>query len=102
PSNASTPDLNAFARLAAQRGFTSIGSVTLAYRVGQFAGNDPSRVSIIRARDFNMRQMKTDNVILLGSSRANPWDELIQDRLNFRFGFDQQTRRSYFTNLAPR
>jgi hypothetical protein len=45
--------------------------------------------------------MKFDNVILLGSTRANPWQELIQDRLNFRLGFDQQSRYSYFENRDP-
>jgi hypothetical protein len=97
----SNPDLKAFAQLAAQRGFTSMASVTTAYRIARLAGKDQSRISILRARDFNMPQMKFDNVILLGSTRANPWEELIQDRLNFRFGFDQQSRYSYFENRDP-
>lgn len=46
--------------------------------------------------------MKFDNVVLLGSIRANPWVELIEDRLNFRFGFDQKSRHSYFENRNPR
>jgi hypothetical protein len=46
--------------------------------------------------------MKSDNVVLLGSSRANPWVELIQDRLNFRFAFDQQSHYSYFVNRSPK
>ena len=45
--------------------------------------------------------MKSDNVVLLGSSRANPWIELIQDRLNYRFAFDQQSHYSYFENRQP-
>jgi hypothetical protein len=98
----SNPALQSFAQRAAQRGFTSLGSVTTAYRIAQLAGKDRSHVSIHSARDFNIRQMKTDNVILLGSIRANPWVELIADRLNFRFGFDQKSRYSYFENLAPR
>ena len=31
-----------------------------------------NRVSLFSARDFNIRQMQSDNVILLGSTRANP------------------------------
>jgi len=98
----SNPALQAFARKAAQRNFTSLGSVTTAYRIAQLAGKDKGRVVILSARDFNIRQMKSDNVILLGSTRANPWVELIADRLNFRFGFDQQSRYSYFENREPR
>ena len=95
------PDLKAFAELAAQRGFTSMGSVTIAYHIAELAGKDQGRISILRARDFDMRQMKYDNVVLLGSIRANPWQELIESRLNFRFGFDQKSRFSYFLNLQP-
>jgi len=88
-------------RQARQR-FTSIASVTMAYRIARFAGNDQSRISIFSPRDFNIRQMKEDNVILLGSTRANPWVELIQDRLGFHFGFDQESRQPYFENRQPR
>jgi hypothetical protein len=94
--------LKAFAALAAQRGFTSMASVMTASRISQLVGVDHNRVSILRARDFNMTQMKFDNVILLGSSRANPWEYLLEDRLNFRFGYDQKTRYSYFENRNPR
>jgi hypothetical protein len=93
--------LTAFARLAAQRGFTSMASVTLAHRLGALIGGSARPVSLLRARDFNVRQMKSDNVILVGSIRANPWEELIQDRLNFRFGYDQATRHAFFRNLSP-
>jgi hypothetical protein len=98
----SNPALQVFAQRAAQRDFTSMASVTTAYRIAQLAGRDQSRISIFSARDFNTRAMKFDNVILLGSVRANPWAELIEDRLNFRFGFDQKSRYSYFENLDPR
>jgi hypothetical protein len=96
------PALQSFAERAAQRRFTSLGSVTTAYRIARLAGKDRTHVNIRAARDFNIRQMKSDNVILLGSIRANPWVELIAERLNFRFGFDQKSRYSYFENLAPR
>jgi hypothetical protein len=99
---ASNPELRMFASRAAQRRFTSLASVTAVHRIGQLAGPDHSRISIFSARDFNIRQMKSDNVVLLGSSRANPWVELIQDRLNFRFAFDQQSRYSYFVNRSPK
>ncbi len=98
---AANPELQAFAQRAAERRFTSLANVTVAYRVAQVADRDQSRVSIFSAREFNIREMKFDNAILLGSTRANPWVELVQDRLNFRFGFDQQTRHSYFDNKEP-
>jgi hypothetical protein len=99
---AADPQLQSFAHKAAQRRFTSLASVTAVYRIGQLAGRDQSRMSFFSARDFNIREMKSDNVVLLGSSRANPWLELIEDRLDFRFGYDQQSRYAYFENRAPR
>jgi hypothetical protein len=98
---ASQPEFQKFAQTAAQRRFTSIGSVTTAYRIAKLAGRDQSKVSIFSARDFNVRQMKFDNVVLLGSRRANPWIELVENRLNFRFGYDEKTRRAYFENRHP-
>ncbi|MBV9081545.1 MAG: hypothetical protein JOZ62_02620 [Acidobacteriaceae bacterium] len=97
-SLSSDPRLQAFAQRAAQRRFTSLASVTSVYRIAQLAARDPSRASIFSAREFNIRELKFDNVILLGSTRANPWLELLQDRLNFRFGFDQAAHHSYFEN----
>ena len=99
---AGDPKFQDFAQRAIERQFTSLANVTAAYRIGQVADRAQSRVSIFSAREFNIREIKFDNVILLGSTRANPWVELVQDRLNFRFGFDQQTRHSYFDNSDPR
>lgn len=98
----SDPELQAFARRTIQRRFTSLASVTAVSRIGRVAGRDQSRFALFSARDFNVRQMKADNVILLGSSRADPWIELVQDRLNFRFGFDQASHYAYFDNRDPR
>jgi hypothetical protein len=98
---AADPGFQKFAQTAAQRRFTSIGSVTAAYRIAKLAGSDENKVSIFSARDFNIRQMKFDNVVLLGSRRANPWMELVEDRLNFRFGYDEKTHRGYFENRHP-
>ena len=97
----SNPALRGFAQQAAQRRYTSLANVTFVYRLAQLMGGNPNRTFISSARDLNIRQMKYDNVILLGSSRANPWVELLDGQLNFHFGFDNQTRRSYFENRAP-
>jgi len=98
---AANPDLKKFAQIAAQRRFTSIGSVTTAYRIAQLTGPSQARVAILSARDFNARQMKSDNVVLLGSQRANPWVELIDAGMNFHFGYDQASRHSFFQNRRP-
>jgi len=96
------PELQAFAQHAAQLGLTSMGSVIAAYRIARLTREHRGPISILRARDFNMTQMKSDNVVLLGSSRANPWEDVIQDRLNFQFGYDKKSKEAYFENRVPR
>lgn len=53
----------------------------------------------ISAQDFQMSQ--PDNVILLGHARLNPWVELFDDRLNFRYRFDWKERKGEIVNVAP-
>jgi hypothetical protein len=38
---------------------------------------------LYNSRDYAPALMKQDNVILIGSRIANPWEELFEDRLNF-------------------
>jgi hypothetical protein len=40
-------------------------------------------------------------VVLIGSKRANPWVEVVEPQLNFRFGFDGATSQSFFENRQP-
>jgi hypothetical protein len=96
------PEAQEAARLAARRHYTSFANVNLARRILALGGEDQSRIGVQFAREFGARQMKTDNVILLGSIRANPWVELIEGQMNFRFGFDSKARRSYFENRHPK
>src|SRR5258708_27977784 len=47
--------------------------------------------------------MQTDaNFILLGSPRSNPWSNLYNDRLDFRFEYDPKTGKEVIRNAHPR
>lgn len=95
----SDPTLNRFAQWTARQGLTSMANVRTVYRIAQLTQGDQGRISILRPRDFNMTQMKSDNVILLGSTRANPWEYLIDSQLHFQFGWDQKLSCNYFENF---
>jgi hypothetical protein len=97
----SDPALNLFSQWTARQGLTSMASVRTVYRIAQLTQGDQGRISILRPRDFNMTQMKSDNVILLGSTRANPWQYLIDSQLHFQFGWDQKLSCNYFENFDP-
>jgi hypothetical protein len=95
------PVLNDFAQRTAHYGLTSMASVRTVYRIAQLTQGDQGRISILRPRDFNMTQMKSDNVVLLGSTRANPWQYLIDSQLHFQFGWDQKLNCNFFENFDP-
>jgi len=99
---AANPKLDDFAQQVARQGLTSMSSVRMACRIAQLAHGDLGRISILRPRDFNMTQMKSDNVVLLGSPRANPWEYLIDSKLHFQRVFDRQAGGAYFEVLGPR
>lgn len=101
-SLSSNPELRTFVERTAQRRLSSLGAVTAAFRIAQLAGSRQTQVFVISARDFNVRLMKSDNVVLLGSDIANPWVSLVEDRLNFRFGYDRVSRFAYFDNRKPK
>jgi hypothetical protein len=97
----SNPTLNFFAQWTARQGLTSMASVRTIYRIAELTPGDQGRISILRPRDFNMTQMKADNVILLGSTRANPWEYLVDSQLHFQFGWDQKLNCNFFENFDP-
>ena len=52
------------------------------------------------------RTMRADldspsSIILLGPQRANPWVEMFEGRMNFRYQFDDTTRRGTIINASP-
>lgn len=98
-SLASDPALGNFARLAFGRAMTSRASTSTVERTADLDGS--SRIMVDTPKDFNMNGMKFGNVILLGSPRANPWVELIEGKLNFRYAYDQTTHHSAFENHSP-
>jgi hypothetical protein len=101
-SLAARPELQTVARLAAHRRYTSLANVNITRRIQTVAGAEQGQLTAVFARDFNVRQMKSDNVVLIGSKRANPWVELVEAQLNFRFGYDAALSQSFFENRQPR
>lgn len=60
-----------------------------------------SRLVIHAARDLKIEDLSEGNAILLGSIYSNPWVEVFQNRLNFRFVYDPANNRSSIVNLHP-
>jgi hypothetical protein len=57
--------------------------------------------SIRYARDINVNDLKSSNVILSGSQDANPWIELFEPQMNFVLGDDLPRGVRAFENRNP-
>ena len=72
----------------ANRRYTSIVDLKTILSLKDRAQIMGSEVSVRYARDLRPNDFKTGDVILLGSSEADPWDELYEHNMNFVFKDD--------------
>jgi hypothetical protein len=86
-SSSLSSDIKADLESIATRNNGSFGDFQAAQRV---LALDPlsTRMRLRFARDYMPAEISTDNVILIGSSRSNPWVSLFEDRLNFTLALD--------------
>jgi hypothetical protein len=60
------------------------------------------RPTIRGARDIRIQDIEAnDNLIFLGSPRSNPWTEMYDHLLDFRFALNERTQREFVQNLRP-
>ncbi len=87
--------------LAARR-LTSTADLNLTVRLTELGTNLGGRVRAQYARNLNLRELQTNNAVLLGSRRSNPWVELFEPRLNFVLARDAATGAPVFVNRKAR
>ena len=84
------------------RRYTSVVDLGFVARLAQLKEVVPARMMIRYARDLRIDDLRTGNAILIGSKEADPWIELFEPELNFRFryqaGIDKQ---SQIANMYP-
>lgn len=86
--NLNADDIQRLARKVGALGnrrYTSIADLELTTRLARLPEVVPERLLIRYARDLRIDDLRTDNVILIGSIEGNPWVDLFQRQLNFRF-----------------
>jgi hypothetical protein len=93
--------LQEFAQSLAITQLTSMADVGFASGLVRMRPDAADRISVLHARNVGPRNLKDDNVVLLGGSRSNPWTELFEDRLNFRFDFSNGRTRASIVNTKP-
>lgn len=86
----------------ASRQFTSFADARLVARLARSAEFGGRPFQVRHARSMNIRDFQEASAIVLGSARSNPWVELFEDTLNFRFDYDSGTGAALVRNRSPR
>ena len=86
-SDAKNFDTRTIEELGSRR-YTSIVDLKFVHDLSRLQEVVPERMLIRYARDLRMDDLRSSNVILLGSAETNPWVTLFQQQLNFRFSFN--------------
>jgi hypothetical protein len=86
-----------------RRRYTSVVDLELVAHLEQLDQVVPGRVMVRYARNLHMDDLRVGNAILIGSDEANPWIELFQPRMNFRFSINPGSeKQSGIVNMRPR
>jgi hypothetical protein len=88
--------------LSAKR-YTSVADLDFVAHIAQLREVVPERMMVRYARDLRMDDLRTTNAILIGSEEANPWVDLFQPQMNFRFYLEPGVGKApVFLNTHPR
>lgn len=84
-----------------QSQYTNVADLRIVSQLQRLPEVDPTKTQIRFARDLSMSEIKQNNVVLIGSARANPWVELFDGSGRFRVGYDAQAKANVVENRNP-
>jgi hypothetical protein len=80
---------------------TSLADVSFIARILRSEGPLRDRVQIHHARSISSSDFRYNNAVILGGPRVNPWAELFEPQLNFRFRY-RNVGPGCFLNRSPK
>ena len=83
------------------RRYTSVVDLHLVSSISQLPALVKDRFKVRYAREVTLDDLKQSNVILLGAVGANPWVELFQKDLNFRYEPQRNGDKIIIRNTHP-
>lgn len=103
-NKAQAPDLSQDRRadlvMVMQRNNGSLGDFRAAQKI--LALDPPGKnFHMYSARDYTPALVKQDNIILIGARKSNPWDDLLENSMNFIAAYDPNRSVDYIRNKAP-
>jgi len=81
--------------------YTNVVDLRLVSALERLPEVDHSKTQVRFARDVSLSELKQNNVILIGSTRANPWVDLFSNAGRFRVGYDSKTHTNLVENRNP-
>jgi len=70
---------------------SSYADVSFLWKLLQLSGIEARRTTLVFARDYSFRELRSRNAILLGTPRSNPWIEPFLPRVGLRWLLDKAT-----------
>lgn len=95
------PAQRALAHEVVNRVSTSVSDVLAARDFGVQAATQHLTLNLLSARDSSSSLVSSQNTILLGSMRSNPWVSLFEEQLNFQTDYHEKPPSVRFINRSP-
>ncbi len=73
----------------------------VAAQLAQTASRLKVASTVVHARDLRLQPQITDNVVLLGHRKGNPWVEVFEKRMNFVYAWNPEKSRGLLVNRKP-
>lgn len=89
-----------FADIGRQR-YTSVVDLNIVARLSRLPEFVPERTVIRYVRGVTADDVKSSNVILIGSKHTNPWVALFERSMNFSLEYTPNVDESYILNHSP-
>lgn len=89
-------------REIATRRCMSPSDLSVSLRVADIAQSFGGRAKVQFARNVNFQDLRSGNLVLLGSRRSNPWIELFEPQMNFVLGHEPSLPGPSFRNKAAK
>ncbi|HEV2578989.1 MAG TPA: hypothetical protein VGU25_17420 [Acidobacteriaceae bacterium] len=81
--------------------YTNVADLRIVSELERLPQVDATKTQIRFARDLSVSEIKQNNVVLIGSARANPWVDLFDGYGHFRVGYDANAKVNVVEDHDP-
>jgi len=98
-----TPEQNHFCNVILRGDKASVVDTPIVAEAAAIAAQRGKTIIVAGARTIQLTDIQSDkNLIIFGSTRSDPWIDLFQNKLDFRFEYEPNTMNEIIRNVHPR